>query len=132
MFKNAPYSILKLALIKFCTLAQKQHKDKTINHITKTKDGEIYDGLGIFCEYIITKGYRYCMLREKDVDKLTIVVNSIKNSLSGSKMSDQNMVNIKASSSKLIEKFNVSKRPTTIIALNIALVIYILLRANKK
>ena len=118
-------------LIGFSEYATKQVKANKKDETKVQGDTVILYGPYAFIEHIIRKTYNYCSKNSINIDKPVEVIKASKNVYSSSRISDPGILNIKATVNILIMQIQHSTRETTVSALKIALIIYIVLLTIK-
>jgi hypothetical protein len=119
-------------LTRFSNLAMGQyrkHKDDEIKKISKDK--QLLIGYRILVSNIIQKTYRRCILRKVNMKSKLAILETTKNIYSNSRITDQDILDIKNSVDYFIEKNSNTKRDQTKTALKIGFILYIMLLSMK-
>jgi len=131
LFSAVNNTQIRNMLIGFSEYATKKVKENKKSE-TKEQDATILLlGPYAFIDNVIRQTYRYCGKSGVDTSKPILVIKTAKNVYSSSRISDQSILNIKATVNLLIQQIQYSTRETTVSALKIALIIYIILIAIK-
>jgi len=118
-------------LIGFSEYATKKIKENKKSETKEQDDTILLLGPYIFIDNVVRQTYRYCGRNGIDTNKPILVIKAAKNVYSSSRISDQSILNIKATVNVLIQQIQYSTRETTVSALKIALIVYIILVAIK-
>ena len=136
-YKEVSRELLWMTLTKFCDLAAEQAqstgKVRDTTQITNKDTGE-KETVYISMEYLLTeflqKTYRYCIM-SKDVDassKKSILLKTL-NIYTSSQLVDKDILTIKRSFIYFVTKTELTRRPATISALALCMMIYLLIRS---
>lgn len=134
-YKEVSRELLCMVLTKFSELAKYQadngisrEKTKVTNKNTGEKE-DIYLSCSLIVKEFIQKTYRYCIVH-KDVDlksKKSILVKVL-NIYTSSQMNDPDILIIKRSIMHFVATTELTRRPNTISALTICIIIYLLVK----
>lgn len=118
-------------LIGFSEYAVKKIKENKKEETKIQGDTVILYGPYVFIDNVIRQTYRYCDRNGINTARPIEVIKAAKNVYSSSRVSDPSILNIKATVNILIGLIQHSTRETTVSALKIALIVYIVLIAVK-
>ena len=128
--------LFKLLLEHFCTTAAEQAKNssfKSVVQVNNEKTGgkdSVYVSCSRLTQEFLQKTYRYCMM-DKNVDmgsKKAILAKTI-NIYTSSQLVDDDILMIKRSFIYYVTKTELTRRPATISALSLCMIIYFLIRS---
>lgn len=132
MFKtNLRPDTFRAIMMKFCELSILQSKSGELDSVKKIKNDEIYVGCRILLLNLIQKSYRFCIKSGTDLNKGVLIINSLKNLYSSSRIKDPELMKIKESVRYFIDEYSGVKREATKSSLRIAFVLYIILKTFK-
>ena len=135
-YKEVSRELLWTLLTKFCDLTADQAVSSNVKKTIQITNPETKEKETIYssCEYLLTeflqKTYRYCIM-SKDVDassKKSILLKTL-NIYTSSQLVDKDILTIKRSFIYFVKKTELSKRPATISALALCMMIYLLIRS---
>ena len=119
---------MMLAFSEYCVkMAKTNSEDKT----SVIGDEELYLGGHIIVQQIIQQTYRYCRNTGTNIKVPVAVLKTTKDVYSSSRVSDPGIVTVKSSVGNLVLELQASRRETTLSALRVAFIIYIMLLALK-
>lgn len=123
---------LRQLLIGFSEQAVKLAKANHSELTKTTADGVVHlKGAHILIQYIIQQTYRYCRNTGVNMNIPTEIIKGAKNVYSSSRITDPGIVAVRESVNDLVLELQSSTRETTISALKISFILYILLLSLK-
>lgn len=123
---------LRQLLIGFSEQAVKLAKANHSELTKTTADGVVHlKGAHILIQYIIQQTYRYCRNTGVNMNIPTEIIKGAKNVYSSSRIIDPGIVAVRESVNDLVLELQSSTRETTISALKISFILYILLLSLK-
>lgn len=117
-----------LAFSEYCV---KKAKAKEDDKIITIGDEELYVGGHIIVQQIIQQTYRYCRNTGTDLHNAIAILKTTKDVYSSSRVNDVGIITVRSSVAELILQLQASRRDTTLSALRVAFVMYIMLLAIK-
>lgn len=135
-YKEVSPEILRLVLTKFCDLASQQatnsgYKSKitVVNSETKMKE-PVYVSCQLLTSEFIQKSYRYCIMsREVNMSSKKAILLKVINTYTSSRVIDEDIQTIKRSFTYFVISCGISRRPATVAALSICMIMYLLIRS---
>ena len=121
---NVRIDMLRQLLLKFSTLATfqyRQHKEEEIDKLGN------YVGYAILIRNLIQRTYRACIMDKVKMTSRLAILDKASDLYRSSRVSDPEILKIKASFDSMVEKAKLSSRPATNVSLKIALIIYLIL-----
>lgn len=135
-YKEVSSELFRLTLTKFCDLTTLQMQDKKMKkivNITNQNTGEkepVYVSTSYLLSEFIQKTYRYCiMTKDLDMSSKKAILLKVINIYTSSQMVDKDILTIKRSFIYFVTKSELSRRPATISALSLCMIIYLLIRS---
>lgn len=122
---------LRRVIIAFSEYAVKKYKEGNAEEIKENDNVTLYLGPAVFIRYTIQQSWRYCLVNNVNVNNPLQVFKTVKGVFSSSRISDKTIINVRASSDFIINEIQESRRETTVSALRIALILYLVLLAFK-
>lgn len=132
MFSAVNNTQVRNMLIGFSEYAVKKIKENKKDETKVQNDSILYLGPYVLIANIIRQTYRYCSRNGVDISRPVEVIKTAKNVYSSSRVADPSIVNIKMTMNELILKIQHSTRETTVSALKIALIIYIVIKSIRE
>lgn len=124
-------TVFKAFLIAFSEFAVKSTKEGSSRKVQPSEDGDILIGPEILVNTIIQQCYRFCMNNRIDINRPLLVIKSIRDVFSSSRVSDENILQIKRSLNTLVLNLQSNRRDIVLSGLRISFVLYILLLSFK-
>ena len=119
---------MMLAFSEYCVkMAKTKNDDKT----STIGDEEIYLGGHVLIQQIIQQTYRYCRNNGTNINSPVAILKTTKDVYSSSRISDAGIIAVKSSVGNLVLELQASRRETTLSALRVAFIMYIMLLAIK-
>lgn len=119
---------MMLAFSEYCVKLAKTKDDDKVSVIG---DEELYVGGHVLIQQIIQQTYRYCRNTGTNIKMPVAVLKTTKDVYSSSRVSDSGIITVKSSVGNLVLELQASRRETTLSALRVAFIIYIMLLAVK-
>lgn len=119
---------MMLAFSEYCVKLAKTKDDDKVSVIG---DEELYVGGHVLIQQIIQQTYRYCRNTGTNIKLPVAVLKTTKDVYSSSRVSDSGIITVKSSVGNLVLELQASRRETTLSALRVAFIIYIMLLAVK-
>lgn len=132
MFTAVNNTQVRNMLVGFSEYAVKKIKENKKDEIKTQNDSILYLGPYVFIDNVIRQTYRYCARNGVNTSRPVEVIKTAKNVYSSSRISDASIVNIKMTVTDLITKIQHNTRETTVSALKIALIIYIVIKSIRE
>ena len=128
-FTSISTDMLKSALLIMSETASVQLDSKEFDKIEVVDDrSELYIGMGALIRNFIMQSYRYIIKNHINPANKAQVFLKLLNAYSASRTSDVELIKIKDSISYFVDTIDLTRRPTTVSSLRIALLMYILVR----
>lgn len=118
-------------LIAYSEKITKLAKAKKDDEVSETNDGEIYIGGHILVQQIIQQTYRYCQNTNVNTKIPSEIIKTAKGVYSASRVLEQDIVNIRNSVDALVLELQKSRRETTVSAIKVAFILYIVVLSLK-
>lgn len=122
---------LRKVIIAFSEYAVKKYKEGNAEEIKEQDNVTLYLGPAVFIRHAIQQSWRYCIINDVNMNNPLQVFKTVKGVFSSSRISDKNIINVRASSDFIINEIQESRRETTVSALRISLILYLVLLAFK-
>ena len=119
---------MMLAFSEYCV---KMAKTKNDDKISTIGDEELYIGGHVLVQQIIQQTYRYCRNNGTNINSPVAILKTTKDVYSSSRISDPGIIAVKSSVGNLVLELQASRRETTLSALRVAFIMYIMLLAIK-
>lgn len=126
LFANLNTTLLRTALVTFSDISVKQNRSGDSNKIKEENGLIIYIGTETLIKNIIQKCFRYCIINKIDMSKPVSILRAIKDAFSSSRISDKDILALRASVAELVLELTTSRREPTLSALRIAFVLYVM------
>lgn len=131
MFSNLNSTNFRSFLVNFSDKAVKDNRAKKSN-ATRDKDGKVVlVGAEILIKTIIQRSYRYCIQNNIDIRKPILVLKTMKDTFSASRVMDEGILQLRESANELVLELQSSRRDSVMSALRIGFMLYILILSFK-
>ena len=131
MFSNLNATNFRSLLVNFSDKAVKDNRAKTSN-ATRDKDGKVMlIGAEVLIKTIIQRSYRYCVQNNVDIRKPILVLKTMKDAFSASRVMDEGILQLRESVNELVLELQSSRRDSVLSALRIGFMLYILILSFK-
>ena len=132
LFTALNVSIFRKYLIAYSEYAVVKNNQGNKEEV-KEKNGEVlYIGPYVFTHQTIQQSIRYCVRNNVDISKPVEVLKTVRAVMSSSRVSDSNILAVRASSGYICDQINITDRSATVSALRIGLIIYMVLLVLKE
>ena len=130
--KNINHTLLRNLLTIFSNLAVMQYKAQKQDLITGENESTIYEGYNVLISYIIQKTYRFCAMdRTVNMKSKLAILKKASDTYRSSRINDPYIKIIKNSIDSILEKNMHIKRESTLSALKIGFIQYIIILSFK-
>lgn len=132
LYKSISARMLKTALFKINETAIFQTSQRQFDEIKHVQDKIIYVGLRALIIELIRSMITICRKRRVNMGNKALVFETMRNIYTSSRTTDQDILNVKASVSELVDGFKITSNNVSSSTLKLAVISYLLYRTISK